>query len=49
MPFQDYRKFIDLYDQITFEDMAKMTEFYLHNLALIDLNVWDPNSKLGEL
>lgn len=26
-----------------------MFEFYLHNLALTDLNVWDPNSKLGDL
>jgi len=23
--------------------------FYLHNLALTDLNVWDPNPKLGDL
>jgi len=26
-----------------------MYEFYLHNLALTDLNVWDPNAKLGDL
>jgi len=26
-----------------------MVEFYLHNMALIDMNVWDPNSKLGDL
>lgn len=26
-----------------------MYEFYLHNLALIDMNVWDPNSKLQDL
>jgi len=31
------------------EDREKMFEFYLHNLALTDLNVWDPNSKLGDL
>ena len=49
MPFQDCRQFIDLYDQSTLEDRAKMSEFYLHNLALTDLNVWDPNSKLGDL
>lgn len=42
-PFQDYRKFIDLCDQSTLEDRAKMSEFYLHYLALTDLNVWDPN------
>ena len=31
------------------EDRAKISEFYLHNLALTDLNVWDPFSKLGDL
>lgn len=49
MPFQHYRQFINLYDQIILEDRAKMSEFYLHNLALTYLNVWDPNSKLGDL
>lgn len=48
MSFQDYRQFFDLCDQSTLEDRAKMSEFYLHNLALIDLNVWDPNAKLGD-
>ena len=49
MPFQDYKQFIDLCDQSTLEYMAKMSEFYLHNMALIDMNVWDPNAKLGDL
>ena len=49
MPFQDNRKFIDLCDQSTVEDRAKISEFYLHNLALTDLNVWDHNKKLGDL
>ena len=49
MPFQDYKKFIELCDKSTLEDKAKLFEFYLHNLALIDLNVWDPNAKLGDL
>ena len=26
-----------------------MAEFYLHNIALINMNVWDPNTKLGDL
>jgi len=26
-----------------------MSEFYLHSLSLTDLNVWDPNTKLGDL
>lgn len=49
MPFQDFIKFIYLFDESTLEDRAKFFEFYLHNLALTDLNVWDPNLKLGEL
>jgi len=49
MPLQDYRQFIDLCDQSTLEDRAKMVEFYLHNMALIDMNVWDPNTKLRDL
>jgi len=49
MPFQDYKKFIDLCDQSTLEDRAKMDEFYLHNMALTDMNVWDPNPELGDL
>ena len=49
MPFQDYKQFIDLCDQSTLEDRAKMVEFYLHNMALIDMNVWDPNVELGDL
>jgi len=26
-----------------------MVDFYLHNMALTDMNVWDPNDKLGYL
>ena len=26
-----------------------MVEFYLHNMAFTDMNVWDPNAKLGDL
>jgi len=40
---------MDLCDQSTSKDKAKMTKFYLHNMALIDMNVWDPNAKLGDL
>ncbi len=49
MPFQEYRQFIDLCDKSTLEDKAKISKFYLHNFAWIDLNVWDPNAKLGDL
>jgi len=40
---------MDLCDQRTLEVKAKMAEFYLHNMALKDMNVWDPNAKLGDL
>ena len=49
MPFQDYRQFIDLCYQSTLKDRGKVSEFYLHNLALTNLNVWGPNSKLRDL
>lgn len=26
-----------------------MAKFYLHNMALTNMNVWDPNGKLGDL
>ena len=26
-----------------------MAKFYLHNMALTDMNVWDPNVRLGDL
>ena len=26
-----------------------MAEFYLHNMALTVMNVWDPNARLGDL
>jgi len=49
MPFQDCRQFIDLCDQSALEDRTKMAEFYLHKMALIDMNIWDPKANLGDL
>jgi len=40
---------MDLCDQSTTEDKANMEKFYLHNMALTDMNVWDPNYRLGDL
>ena len=40
---------MDLCDQSTSEDKAKMAEFYLHDMALTNMNVWDPNARLGDL
>ena len=49
MPFQDYRQLIVLCDQNALEDRAKMAEFYLHNVALTSMNIWDPYEDLGYL
>ena len=49
MPFQDCRQFIDLCDQSALEDRAKIVEFYLHNMALTNMKIWDPNAELGDL
>lgn len=40
---------MDLCDQSSSEDKAKIAEFYLNNVALIDMNVRDPNASLGDL
>jgi len=49
MPFKDYKKSIEFCDQSSIEDKAKLVEFYIHNLTLNDMNVWDPNAKFGDL
>ena len=49
MSFQDYKQCMDLCDQGTSEDKEKMAEFYLHSMALTDMNLWDPNAKLRDL
>ena len=49
MPFQDYRQFMDLFDHSTSKDKAKMAKFYIHNMAITYMNVWDPNARLGDL
>ena len=40
---------MELCDQSTPEDKVEMVEFYLHNMALTDMNVWDPNAKLWDM
>ena len=49
IPFQDYGQFMHLCDNSSAEDKAKLAEFYSHNMALTDMNLWDPNATLGEL
>jgi len=38
-----------LCDSSSAEDKAKLAEFYLHNLALPNMNLWDPNATSGDL
>jgi len=38
-----------LYATSSAEDKAKLAEFYLHNMGLLDMNFWDPNAALGDL
>jgi len=42
-------QFIELCDKSSIEDKAKLVEFYMHNLTLTDMNLWDTNAKLGVL
>ena len=49
MPFQYYGQFMNLCDHSSAEDKTKLAEFYLHNMALTDMNLWDPNAMLGDL
>jgi len=38
-----------LCDSSSAEDKAKLSKFYLHNLALPNMNLWDPNATLGDV
>jgi len=40
---------MDLCDSSSAEDKAKLSEFYLDNLALPNMNLWDPNVALGDV
>jgi len=40
---------MDLCDSSSTEDKAKLAEFYLHNLALPNMNLWDPDATLGDV
>ena len=49
IPFQNYHQFMTLCDSSSAEDKAKLSEFYLHNLALRNMTLWDPNATLGDV
>lgn len=38
-----------LCDNTSADDRAKLADFYLQNMALPDMNLWDPNATLGDL
>lgn len=40
---------MNLCDHSSAEDKVKLLEFYLHNMALTNMNLWDPNVVLGDL
>lgn len=49
IPFHDYGQFMHLCDHSSAKDKVKLEEFYLHNMALTDMNLWDPNATLRDL
>jgi len=38
-----------LCDSSSSKDKANLSEFYLHNLALPNMNSWDPNTVVGDV
>ena len=40
---------MDLCEHSSIEDKVKLAGFYLHNMALTDMNLWDRNARLGDL
>lgn len=49
LPFQDYMQSIDIFNQTSLEYREKLVEFCMHNFTLIDMNLWGPNSRLGDM
>lgn len=40
---------MDLCNSSSSEDKAKLSEFYLHNLTLPNITLWDPNTAVGDM
>jgi len=49
MLLQDYTQLIELCDQSIIVDKDKLNEFYMHNLTLTNMNIWDHSEKLGDM
>ena len=48
-PLQNYHQFAALCGSNSSEDRAKLSKFYLQNLALPNMNAWDPNTVIGDV
>ena len=46
---QDPQQFTALCNSSSSEDKTKLSEFYLHNLALPNMTTWDPNIVVGDM
>jgi len=46
---QNPQQFVDLCNNSSLEDKAKLSDFYLHNLALPNITSWDPNTAVGDM
>ena len=46
---QDPQQFTALCNSSSSKDKAKLSEFYLHNLALPNVTTWDPNTVVGDM
>jgi len=46
---QDPQQFTELCNSSSSRDKAKLSEFYLHNLALPNVTSWGPNTVLGDM
>ena len=46
---QNPQQFVDSCNNSSSEDKAKLSKFYLHNLALPNITPWDPNTAVGDM
>jgi len=49
LPFQNYKTFIGFYHKFSMEDRARKVEFYMHNLILTDVKLYDPNYRMVDV
>jgi len=49
LPLQDVIKFIYFCLKCSIEDKEKITKFSMYNLALLDMNILEHNSQIGDV